>query len=89
MTINDWLYYMFQTLYLISALGMIGILISENRNPVKSLAWILVILFIPFVGIIIYLFFGQDYTKQRMITKRGMKQLFNRLHSGAVGVQTN
>lgn len=89
MTINDWLYYMFQTLYLISALGMIAILISENRNPVKSLAWILVILFIPFIGIIIYLFFGQDYTKQRMITRRGMKQLFNRLHTGAIGVQSD
>lgn len=81
MSINDWLYYMFQTLYLISALGMIGILISENRNPVKSLAWILVILFIPFIGIIIYLFFGQDYTKQRMITRRGLKQLTNMLHA--------
>ncbi|MGL5317253.1 MAG: cardiolipin synthase [Bacteroidales bacterium] len=89
MTINDLLYHLFQTLYLISALGMIGILISENRNPVKSLAWILVILFLPFIGIIIYLFFGQDYTRQRMITRRGMKQLFIRLHAGAIGVHTD
>lgn len=89
MTINDFLYAMFQTLYLISALGMIGILISENRNPVKSLAWILVLLFLPFIGIIIYLFFGQDYTRQRMITRRGMKQLFNQLHCGADGVQSD
>ena len=89
MSINDWLYYMFQTLYLISALGMIGILISENRNPVKSLALILVILFIPFIGIIIYLFFGQDYTKQRMITRRGLKQLTNMLHADGLKSDEN
>lgn len=80
MPINDWLYYIFQTLYLITAIGMVGVLISENRNPVKSLAWIIVLLFIPFVGVIIYLFFGQDFTRQRMITKRGMRQLEHLLH---------
>ncbi|MGL5730094.1 MAG: phospholipase D-like domain-containing protein, partial [Bacteroidales bacterium] len=80
MPINDWLYYIFQTLYLITAIGMVGVLISENRNPVKSLAWIIVLLFVPFVGVIIYLFFGQDFTRQRMITKRGMRQLENLLH---------
>ncbi|MGL4781651.1 MAG: cardiolipin synthase [Bacteroidales bacterium] len=80
MPINDWLYYIFQTLYLITAIGMVGVLISENRNPVKSLAWIIVLLFVPFVGVIVYLFFGQDFTRQRMITKRGMRQLEHLLH---------
>jgi len=41
---------------------LITILI-ENRNPTKTIAWIMVIVFLPVVGVVIYYFFGQKFKK--------------------------
>ncbi|SKB58801.1 cardiolipin synthase [Parapedobacter luteus] len=41
---------------------MVTILI-ENRNPSKTIAWIMVIVFLPVIGIAIYYFFGQKFKK--------------------------
>lgn len=40
-------------------------ILIENRNPTKTIAWILVIVFIPFIGIILYFFFGQKFKKDQ------------------------
>ncbi len=42
----------------------------ERRNPVSTWAWLIVLLFIPIAGFIIYLFFGQDGKKQEMFIKK-------------------
>lgn len=38
-------------------------ILIENRNPTKTIAWILVIVFLPVIGFIIYFFFGQKFKK--------------------------
>ena len=50
----------------------------DNRQPAKTMAWILVLAFMPFVGIIFYLFFGQNTRKERHISDRSMDQLTKR-----------
>lgn len=42
----------------------------ENRNPVKSLAWIMIMILLPIVGIIFFIFFGQDYRKKKIIKNK-------------------
>ena len=37
--------------------------LMDNRQPAKTMAWILVLAFMPFVGIIFYIFFGQNTRK--------------------------
>lgn len=59
-----------EIVYLITAVGVIIVIISENRNPIKTISWIMVLVFLPVIGLIIYAFFGQDYTKRRIISKR-------------------
>ena len=59
-----------EAIYLITVLGVIIVIISENRNPLKTITWIMVLIFLPIVGFFIYIFFGQDYTKRRTISKR-------------------
>ena len=61
-----------EIVYLITAIGVIIVIISENRNPIKTITWIMVLIFLPVVGLIVYGFFGQDYTKRRRIISERM-----------------
>ncbi len=36
---------------------VIGIVLSENRNPLKSLAWVTGLLLFPVGGVVLYFFF--------------------------------
>ncbi|QTV06723.1 cardiolipin synthase [Faecalibacter bovis] len=54
-------------------LAVIFTILIENRNPTKTVAWILVIIMIPIVGIIIYYFFGQDFKKDQYFKKNDKK----------------
>ena len=64
----------FSIAYAVTIVSIVGVIISENRNPVKSLAWVTVLLLLPVVGIILYLFFGRSI-KTRMISRRNRRRL--------------
>ena len=68
----------FQILYVVTALGTMVIVISENRNPLKTISWVLILLLLPLVGLIIYYFFGEDNRKQRLISHKMYKKLNRR-----------
>jgi cardiolipin synthase len=59
--------------YLVTALVMIGMIVLENRSPLKALAWIMVLLLLPGVGIVFYVFFGQNLRKEKIIARKGLK----------------
>ena len=40
-------------LYFLTVLAVIVVVLSENRNPVKSMAWMLVLVLLPVVGLVI------------------------------------
>jgi cardiolipin synthase len=42
------------------ALVVTVFVITENRRPQSTLAWMLVLFFTPGIGLLIYLFFGRD-----------------------------
>ena len=48
-------------------------IILENRSPYKTAAWILVLILLPIFGVIFYLFFGQEYRKQKLFSRKGLK----------------
>ena len=39
---------------------------AEHRNPSSTWAWLLVLYFIPVLGFLLYLFFGQDLRKRHL-----------------------
>ncbi|MBZ4687058.1 MAG: cls [Clostridiales bacterium] len=43
------------------------VIILENRNPSITLSWLLVLLFIPVLGLIFYLTFGRNYRKKKLV----------------------
>ena len=52
--------------------------VMDNRQPAKTMAWILVIWFVPVVGIGFYLFFGVNTRKEKLISQRSLDQLTKR-----------
>ena len=48
---------------LIVYLAIILTILIENRNPAKTIAWVLVIVFLPVIGVVIYYLFGQKFSK--------------------------
>ena len=62
-------------LYLLTVVFIAILIILENRNPVKTISWILVLVLLPLIGIVFYLFFGQEYRKSKMYSRKGLKDL--------------
>ncbi len=62
-------------LYFLTVVFIAILIILQNRNPEKTISWILVLVLLPFVGVIIYLFFGQEYRKTKMYSRKGLKDL--------------
>lgn len=45
-------------------------IVYKSRNPHKAMAWMLVLLLLPLVGLVIYFFFGRTGHKERIIGER-------------------
>ena len=67
--------YIFLIIYSVTILGIILVVITDNRNPLKTLPWIIVLVLAPVLGLIFYFFFGQNLSKQRIISRRTRKRI--------------
>ena len=72
-----WLNVIFLIWQVIAILAVIHV-VMDNRQPAKTMAWALVIWFIPVVGLIFYLFFGINTRKERYVSERSMNLLTKR-----------
>ena len=61
--------------YLVIAILVMVNVVLNNRDTVKTFAWVLLLIFLPFIGIILYFFFGRDTRKMRIINSRQLSQL--------------
>ncbi len=58
--------------YLLTIVSITFSIVLENRNPVRTLAWIGVLVFVPFIGLLFYLYFGVNYRKVKMFSMKGL-----------------
>lgn len=55
-------------------IGVFSTILIENGNPSKTIAWILIIFFLPVVGLLLYYFFGQKFVKVQKIKRINRRQ---------------
>ena len=67
--------YAFLVIYTVTILGIVLVIITDNRNPLKTLPWIIVLVFAPVVRLVFYFFLGQNLSKQRIISRRTRKRI--------------
>jgi len=46
------------------------LIVLKNSNPVKTLSYLFALATLPFLGLLVYYFFGQDYRKDKIFSKK-------------------
>ncbi|OYT17670.1 MAG: cardiolipin synthase [Bacteroidetes bacterium 4572_77] len=66
-------------LYVLFAYSLIIFLVLktllQNRNPIVTMSWIMVLILIPYFGLLIYFFFGQKTTKKWLYKRISAKEI--------------
>ena len=70
-----YVHWVFLAIYVVIIIMVMVRVLMANRQPAKTMAWMLVLTFIPMLGIILYFFFGQTTRKERKIWQHSMDQL--------------
>lgn len=73
-----WIYTVLWIAYSVTILSCIVVVLSERRNPIKSLAWVIALIFLPVVGLIVYFFFGRSIKNTHMISRHTKRKLLSR-----------
>ncbi len=68
----------FNILYFGAIIGTIIVIILDNRNPLKTMSWILVLTFLPIIGLLLYFFFGRSQRHEHIISKKGYNLLLKK-----------
>lgn len=74
----DLLYWILLVGYYVLIIGVMLKVLLDNKQPAKTMAWMLVLWFVPVAGIILYFFFGINTRKERLISQKSLDQLTKR-----------
>jgi cardiolipin synthase len=61
-------------IYLISVISILSIIFMERKNPQTTIAWVMVIVFLPVVGVLLYLVLGTSGALTRLFRRRMKKR---------------
>lgn len=73
-------------IFLINSIVLIAIIILERRSPEKTIAWFLVFIVIPPLGILLYIFIGRNWKRHKLnnsftnFAKEVVDNFINRTH---------
>jgi len=56
--------------YIITIVFMVILVIQQRGDPMKTIAWLMVITFLPLMGIVLYFFFGKNYRKEKIFSRK-------------------
>ena len=61
-------------IYFVLCIGTVIAVLLDRKEPVKTFAWLLLLCYLPVIGIILYFFFGQN-TRKRLLRRQTLSQL--------------
>ncbi|HOP03218.1 MAG TPA: cardiolipin synthase [Tenuifilaceae bacterium] len=62
-------------IYSITVLSTAIMVVREKRDPHKTSTWVLILILLPIVGLIFYIYFGQTFRKQKIFSRKGIRDL--------------
>lgn len=67
-------------IYLATAVIVAISVILDNRNPTKTIAWVVVLFVLPILGLVLYFLVGKNYRKEKIFSRKGLKD-FERIRN--------
>jgi len=74
---TDIFLFLMKSFYWITLVGVVMVVILDNRNPLKTISWVILLILLPYVGLFLYIFFGQRYRKVKIISKKSIRSIEN------------
>lgn len=87
-SVNYWIVFIFNVVYAVTIISCIVVVLKENRNPIRSLAWVIALIFLPIVGLVFYLFFGRSLKGEHMISRHNKRRMISRMAPRHVNINT-
>jgi len=66
-------FFVLNVIYLTTAIIVAISVVLENRNPTKTISWVVVLFVLPLVGLIFYFMVGKNYRKEKIFSRKGLK----------------
>ena len=74
---SGWLALSLILFYTVMIITSVVVVLRENRNPIRAMAWVIALIFLPGVGLIFYLFFGRSLKGLHMISRHNKRKLMH------------
>ncbi len=74
---DNWVLWLVALAYISIVVSCIVVVLSDNRNPIRSLAWFIALIALPIIGIVFYLFFGRSLKGQHLISRHNKRKLLH------------
>jgi len=69
---DDWYWWLINGILLITIVVVVVVIVLENRDPIKTVSWLLVLFLLPIIGIILYLYVGRNFRKNKFFIRKSM-----------------
>jgi cardiolipin synthase A/B len=66
-------FFVLNVIYLGTAILVAISVVLDNRNPTKTISWIVVLFVLPIIGLILYLLVGKNYRKEKIFSRKGLE----------------
>lgn len=70
-----WFNWIIFIVYFVTIVSAVIVVLKENRNPIRSLSWVIALIFLPVIGLIFYIFFGRSLRGQHMISRMNKRKI--------------
>lgn len=87
-SIDIWILLVIALVYIVMIASCIVVVLSENRNPIRSLSWVVALIFLPGIGLIFYLFFGRSLRGEHMISRHNRRRMINTFQPNPVSLDS-
>ncbi|MFO7924006.1 MAG: cardiolipin synthase [Bacteroidales bacterium] len=73
-------FFVLNVIYLTTAILVAISVVLDNRNPTKTISWVVVLFVLPILGLILYFLIGKNYRKEKIFSRKGMED-FERIRN--------
>ncbi|MBR1593953.1 MAG: cardiolipin synthase [Alloprevotella sp.] len=71
--------------YVLLVMSTATVVVLENRQPAKTIAWLIVLAGIPVVGLVFFYFFGQDERRRHALNRGHYLSIAREMHADVAG----